>query len=93
MAHPKASQIPLWFRGNQVEDALMTTKVNMLLIDLANSIPARGVMEGHIQRLDAFPTEDLAERPKISLAKQGAARTYRYMSGGPDCFLMSPITT
>jgi hypothetical protein len=32
-----------------------------------------GAMEGHAQRPDTRPIEDLAERPKITLAKQGAS--------------------
>lgn len=35
--------------------------------------PARGVMEGHVQRPDTRPIEDPAEITKIMLAKQGAS--------------------
>ena len=36
-------------------------------------MPARGVIEGHAQRPDTRPIEDLADEPKILLAKQGAS--------------------
>ncbi len=40
---------------------------------LPNSIPARGVMEGHVRRPDTRPIEDPAKTSKITLAKQGAS--------------------
>ena len=38
-----------------------------------NSIPARGLIEDHIPRPDTHPTEDPADEPKITLAKQGGS--------------------
>jgi hypothetical protein len=40
---------------------------------LPNSITARGVIEGHAQRPDTRPIDDISKRSKIILAKQGAS--------------------
>lgn len=60
-------------RDIQTRRSSACSSLNRCEPSLPNSIPARGVIEGHAQRPDTRPIEDLAKRSKIMLAKQGAS--------------------
>ena len=60
-------------RDIQTRGSSACSSLNRCEPSLPNSIPARGVIEGHAQRPDTRPIEDPAERPKIMLAKKGAS--------------------
>lgn len=63
-------------RDIQTRGSSACSSLNRCEPGLPNSIPARGVIEGHAQRPDTRPIENPAETSKITLAKQAASHVW-----------------
>lgn len=72
-------------REIQTRGSSACSSLNRCEPSFPNSIPARGVIEGHNLRPDTRPIEDPAEKSKIKLAKQGASTHALGLREAPSC--------